>query len=280
MAASSPVVASAPPGSSAGSGHANFGRLVLAEWTKLRSVRSTYWSLIALAIVALLFSWLIPFLYQHNWSRTDAASKATFLQDPVSTILAGLGLGQLAVSVLGVLVTASEYSTGMIRSTLLASPHRVRMLAAKSVVFTLLILVIGEIVSFAAFFIGRQTLSSVLTISLSSGTNLRQVVGSGLYLATVGLFAMVIGVLIRHTAGAITGVVALLLLIGGLLSLIPGKVGEYLYTYEPTNAGAALVKSTESTKFLLTAWQGYGVFAAWTALLWILGAWLLVRRDA
>jgi ABC-type transport system involved in multi-copper enzyme maturation permease subunit len=279
--AASPLITGTSAENAAGSGHAHFGRLVLAEWTKLRSVRSTYWSLIALLVVSPFFAWLFPYLVVHGWSSADPADRLKVVQDPISVIMGvGLYFGQLAIAVLGVMVTTSEYSTGMIRSTLLASPRRTRMLAAKSVVFTLLALVIGEIVAFAAFFIGRQTFKSVLTVSLSDHTELRQVVGVGLYLGMLGLFSMVIGSLLRHTAGAITGVVALILVISQVIQLVPGKTGRYLYTYEPTNAGYALTASTLPDKFLITPWEGYGVFAAWTAGLWVLAAWLLARRDA
>ena len=264
----------------AGAGHANFGRLLLAEWTKLRSVRSTYWSLIALIIAFPLFCWLFPYLTVANWKQATSTQQANLLLDPIGSMMEpGQYIGQLAVAVLGVMVTASEYSTGMIRSTLLASPRRVRMLAAKSVVFALLILVIGEVVSFAGFFIGRQTFKSLITVNLDSG-DIRQVLGGGLYLAMLALFAMVLGALIRHVAGAITGIVALLLVLSGIISLIPGQIGKYLYTYEPTNAGFVIIAKHVPDNFLLTSWEGYGVFAAWTAALWILAAWLLVRRDA
>ena len=281
MTASSETVLTPPPtADGAGSGHANFGRLLLAEWTKLRSVRSTYWSLIALIIAFPFFCWLFPYLTVSNWSQATPTQQANLMLDPIGSMMApGQYIGQLAVAVLGVMVTASEYSTGMIRSTLLATPRRVRMLAAKSVVFTLLILVIGELVSFAGFFIGRQTFKSLVTVNLNSG-DIRQVLGGGLYLAMLALFAMVLGALIRHVAGAITGIVALLLVLSGLISLIPGQVGKYLYTYEPTNAGFAIISKHVPDNFLLTSWEGYGVFAAWTAALWILAAWLLVRRDA
>ena len=265
---------------SAGTGHAHFGRLLLAEWTKLRSVRSTYWSLIALVIAFLFFSWLFPYLTVANWKQATPTQQANLFEDPIGSIMSsGLFVGQLAVAVLGVMITASEYSTGMIRSTLLASPHRVRMLAAKSIVFTLLILVIGEVVAFVGFFIGRQTYKSLLTVNLSSG-NVRQVFGVGLYLAMLGLFALVIGALLRHVAGAITGIVALLLVISNLIQLIPGRVGKYLYTYEPTNAGFAIIGKRLPDNFLISSWEGYGVFALWTGALWALAAYLLVRRDA
>jgi len=279
MAASQSVL-TPPVADGAGTGHAHFGRLLLAEWTKLRSVRSTYWSLIALILVFPFFCWLFPYLTVANWKQASATQQTNLLLDPIGQIMApGQYIGQLSIAVLGVMVTASEYSTGMIRSTLLASPHRVRMLAAKSVVFTLLILVIGEVVAFAGFFIGRQTLKGLLTVNLNSG-NIRQVVGVGLYLGMLALFSMVLGSLIRHVAGAITGIVALLLVVSGLISLIPGKIGKDLYTYEPTNAGFAIIAKHVPDNFVLSPWEGYGVFAAWTALLWILAAWLLVRRDA
>jgi ABC-2 type transport system permease protein len=280
MAVTSENVLTPPAVDGAGTGHAHFGRLLLAEWTKLRSVRSTYWSFVALIVAFAFFCWLIPFVTVHSFSNATGTQQANFLSDPVATILGGgQFLGQLAVAVLGVMVTAGEYSTGMIRSTLLASPHRVRMLAAKSLVFTLVVLAIGEAVSFIGFFIGQATVRSLVSVDLS-GTNLREVFGSGLYLAMLGLFSLVLGSLIRHVAGAITGVVALLLVIGNVIALIPGTIGKYLYTYEPTNAGAAVFGRHLSSSFLITPWEGYGVFAAWTAALWTLAAWLLVRRDA
>jgi ABC-type transport system involved in multi-copper enzyme maturation permease subunit len=264
----------------AGTGHAHFGRLLLAEWTKIRSVRSTYWSLIALVVAFLFFSWLFPYLTVANWKQATPDQQARLFEDPIGSITSsGLFVGQLAVAVLGVMVTASEYSTGMIRSTLLASPHRVRMLTAKSIVFTLLILVIGEVIAFIGFFIGRQTFKSLVSVDLNSG-NVREVFGVGLYLAMLGLFALVIGALLRHVAGAITGIVALLLVISNLIQLIPGRVGKYLYTYEPTNAGFAIVGKRLPDNFLISSWEGYGVFALWTAALWALAAYLLVRRDA
>ena len=279
MAASTPVLPRTAQ-DTAGTGHAHFGRLLLAEWTKLRSVRSTYWSLIALIIAFPFFCWLIPYLQVANWSQVSPADRASLAQDPIGTIMSsGQFLGQLAIAVLGVMVTASEYTTGMIRSTLLASPHRVRMLAAKSIVFTLLVLVIGEVVSFAGYFIGQTTYKSVFTVTLDDG-GIRQVVGGGLYLGMLALFAMVLGSLIRHVAGAITGIVALLLVVSNVISLIPGKAGKYLYTYEPTNAGFAIIGKHLPDNFLISPWEGYGVFAAWTAALWLLAAYLLVRRDA
>lgn len=279
MAASS-TVAPQLGTDSTGTGHAHFGRLLVAEWTKLRSVRSTYWSLITLIVIFLLFCWLFPYLTVANWKQATPEQQANLLVDPIGSVFAPAQFfGQLAVAVLGVMVTASEYSTGMIRSTLLASPHRIKMLAAKSVVFVALVFVISEAIYFAGFYIGRLTLKNLLTINLNSG-NIREVIGGGLYLGMLALFALVIGSLVRHVAGAITGIVALLLVLSNVISLIPGKVGKYLYTYEPTNAGYAIIAKHLPDNFLLSPWEGYGVFALWTAVLWALAAFLLVRRDA
>lgn len=281
MAASTPVAPfPARQESSAGTGHAHFGRLLLAEWTKLRSVRSTYWSLVVLIIVFPVFSWLVPYFTVRNFNQASPSDQATLLSDPVSNMLGfGLGLGELAIAVLGVMVTASEYSTGMIRSTLLASPHRSRMLAAKSVVFAVLVFVIAEIAAFVGFFVGKLTFKSLLTVNLD-GPELRQVIGVGLYLAMLGVFSLVLGSLIRHVAGAISLNLGVLLVVSPLIQLIPGKIGDYLFTYEPTTAGEAIVTRHESAHFVITAWEGYAVFAAWTVVLWILAAWLLNRRDA
>jgi len=108
-----------------------FGYLMRAEWTKLRSVRSTRWSLLLLIVLTLGFTVLFTALFTAQWSKVNVAQQRQIVQDPVNTILgSGLQFGQLTVCVLGVLVMASEYSTGMIRSSLLAVPRRTPMLAA------------------------------------------------------------------------------------------------------------------------------------------------------
>jgi ABC-2 type transport system permease protein len=264
----------------AGTGHANFGRLLTAEWTKLRTVRSTVWSFTALIVAVIGFTALFGFLTVQSWDQMKHADQVQAQLNPVPSILGGgLFLGQLAVCVLGVLVATSEYSTGMIRSTLLASPHRLRMLAAKCVVFTLPVLVVGEALSFISYFLGKAMVSSKIHTSLSDPHVTRAVFGEGLYLAVLGLFALAIGQLIRHTAGSITTVIALVLVVVPLGGLLPGSVGKHVSAYLPTNAGQQIIEIYPQNQ-LLTAWQGFGVFGLWTAVLLGLAAWLLVRRDA
>jgi ABC-2 type transport system permease protein len=264
----------------AGTGHANFVRLLTAEWTKLRTVRSTVWSFAILVVSVIGFTALFTFLTVQQWSTMTAENRLQATTDPVPQILgSGLFLGQLAICVLGVLVATSEYSTGMIRSTLLASPHRLRTLAAKAVVFTIPVLAVGEVLSFASYSIGKSILASKVHTSLSDPHVTRAVVGEGLYLAMLGLFALAVGQLIRHTAGAITTVIALVLVLVPLTGLLPGSIGKHVSAYLPTNAGGQLMQIYPKDQ-ILTAWQGFGVFALWTAVLLAIAAWLLVRRDA
>jgi ABC-2 type transport system permease protein len=279
---------------------AGFGGLSLAEWTKIRSVRSTPWTLVIFAVVSLgltgLFTWLT--LNSLNTGKNGARDSG-ILTDPVSFILGtGLGLGQLAIAVLGVLVITSEYSSGAIRASLLAVPRRYPMMLAKGLVFAALVFILGEIVAFCSFFTGAVlvngqtytltgkvaghavTVHRTLSVSLSQPGVLRAVVGSGLYLTVLGLFALAIGGLIRHTAGAITAVIGMVLVIFPLAGLLPDSWGAHVHAYLPTVAGQLITADKPSADQLLSAWQGFGVFCAWTALLFAAAIFLLQRRDA
>jgi ABC-2 type transport system permease protein len=259
-----------------------FGHLLMTEWTKIRSVRSTLWTLIIFAVVSLGLTGLLTWLTMRALDSGQADRRsATIGGDPVNFILGtGLGLGQLAICVLGVLVITSEYGSGTIRASLLAMPRRIPMLIAKGVVFGALVFVVGEAVSFGSFFIGAAIVHSHFPVSLSQPGVTRAVIGSGLYLTVLGLFALAIGALIRHTAGAITTVIGLVLVIFNLTGLLPGSWGAHINAYMPTVAGLLITQDKQAAGQLLSPWQGLGVFCAWTALLLIAGAYLLKRRDA
>ncbi len=262
-------------------GHVGFEHLVLAEWTKIRSVRSTVWSLIILVIVSVGLTTLFTALTASSWSSAPADRKANILGDPVSFILgSGIGLGQLAICVLGVMVITSEYSTGAIRSSVLAVPRRIPMLAAKGVVFAAIVFVVGELTTFCSFFVGAAFLHSHVPVSLSDPGVARAVFGSGLYLTVLGLFAMSIGAMIRHTAGSITGVIAFVLVIAPLAQLIPGSAGKHIHDYLPSVAGELIGQAHQASGDVLSPWQGFGVFCLWTAVLLTAAGYLLRRRDA
>ncbi len=281
MTSAAPVApASRPlPPPSRGTG---FGRLLLSEWTKIRSVRSTVWTLIIFVVVTIGFTTLFTWLTVANWTGPRAETRnATIIADPVNFILgAGLGLGQLAIAVLGALLITTEYSTGVIRASLLAVPKRTPMLAAKAVIFAVLILVLGEIISFSAFFIGSSILHSHVPVSLSDPGVARAVTGSGLYLAVLGLFALAIGALIRHTAGGISTVIGVVFVLPILSGLLPGSWGAHINAYLPVQAGTLIGHAHQEASDLLSPWEGFGVFCLWTAVLLVAAGYLLNRRDA
>jgi len=179
-----------------------------------------------------------------------------------------------------VIVMTSEYTTGAIRSSLLAVPRRLPMLAAKAIVFAVLELVVAAITVFAVFFIVTTILHSHIVITLGQPGILRATIGGICYLAVLGLFAMAVGGLIRHTAGAIATVIGLVLVVPPLIGLIPGTIANHIHGYLPTVAGQLIGQTTQQPGDLLSPWQGFGVFCLWTVVLFAASAWLLVRRDA
>jgi ABC-2 type transport system permease protein len=256
-------------------------RLLRSEWTKLVTVRSTLWSLLLLVILTPGLSALFTWLNAHNWAKADPSQRANIIADPTSFILGtGFAFGQLTICVLGVLVMAGEYSTGSIRSSLLAVPKRTPMLAAKCAVFAAVVFVFGELVAFPSFLLGAKILHKHVVVSLGDAGVFRAVIGGGLYLAVLGLFALAIGALVRHTAGAITGVIAFVLVLAPLAQLLPGSLGKHVHAYLPSEAGHLIAQAHQAKGDLLSPWQGFGVFCLWTAVLLGLAAWLLNRRDA
>jgi hypothetical protein len=274
-----PPPAVLPPGQDA---RAPWTGLLRAEWTKIRSVRSTIWSLAVFVVVAIGFSTLLALVIANQWNKPGPHPEhATIASDPTGVIFgAGFGLGQLAIGVLGVIVITSEYSSGAIRSSLLAVPRRIPMLVAKCLVFAALTLVVSAVTVFAVFFIATTIYHPHVTITLSQPGVTRAVIGGILYLTLLGLFSMAIGGLIRHTAGAIATVVALILVVPPLIGLIPDSIGQHIRAYMPTQAGQLIGQTSQQSGDLLSPWQGFGVFCLWIAALLIAWGWLLKHRDA
>ena len=258
-----------------------FSHTLAMEWTKLRSVRSTAYSFAAFALVSVGLSTLITWVSVRGWNTMSAAQQLEYRQDPTGGILgAGFFLGQLAICVLGVLVITSEYSTGMIRASLLAVPSRGPMLAAKGLVFAAATFVLGELVSLGAFFLDAPILSSRVRVGIGDPGVLRALIGGGLYLAVLGVFAMAIGTMVRHSAGGIAGVVGFVLVLSPLAQLLPGSLGKHIHAYLPAEAGQLITQSSRGPDDLLSPVQGFAVFCLWTAALSLLAWYLLKRRDA
>jgi hypothetical protein len=253
-------------------------RVMRAEWTKLFSVRSTGWTLLALVAATIGLGVLASWGTNHGWPQMSAADRAKF--DPVSTSMSGLALGQLAIAVLGVMVISSEYSTGGIRVSLTTVPRRMRLLTAKALVFTGVAFVVGLATSFGAFYAGQPWFSERgIGASLGDPGVLRAVIGGGLYVAASGLFGLAMGALLRRTAGAVTAAVALLLVVPPLMNLLPGAWGDAVVRYFSSNAGQQISYTHQSGNYL-TPWVGFGVYCLWWIVPLAVGAWLMERRDA
>lgn len=282
MTATSSAVAAGGTTARASARRARFGGLLLAEWTKIRSVRSTVWTLILFVVLTIGLTAGLTALVVGSWSRPGSASgEARIIADPVGFILgAGFGLGQLTIGVLGALVITGEYSTGVIRASLLAVPRRIPMLAAKIVVFAAMIFVLAELVAFGSFFAGSALLHSKVAVALSDPGVTRAVVGAGLYLTVLGVFALGLGALIRHTAGAIATVIGAVLVLPLLTSFLPGSWGHHVNGYLPEQAGSLIYEAHTRAGQVLSPWQGFAVFCAWTAVLLGAACYLLMRRDA
>jgi ABC-type transport system involved in multi-copper enzyme maturation permease subunit len=262
-------------------GRAGFAGTLRSEFTKIRSVRSTYWTLLTLLAVSIGIGAAISAGTAANWSHASPADRATF--DPTQASVAGLFyLGQLVIVVLGAMTLTAEYSTGMIRTSLTAMPRRVTVYTAKAVVFACVALVVTFIAAFIAFFLGQSLLASTHdSATLSQPNVLRAVIGSALYVTLCGLFAFAVGAILRHTAGAITTVIGLLFVIPILAHLLPHTWYQDLARWLPDAAGQALsVTVGPQDPHLFSPWGQFSVFAVYTVVLLVVGAVLFRKRDA
>ena len=282
MTSVSPATLPASGPASAGTGRGpGFGKLLLTEWIKIRSVRSTLWTLILLFVVTVGFTALLCLAISASWRQSRPATHASVIADPVGTILGtGLLFGQLAVCVLGVMIISSEYGSGTIRVSLLAVPRRWPMLTAKMLVFAIIVFVVGELAAFGSFFAGSAILHSHVHVSLSDPGVTRAILGAGLYLTVLGWFSMAIGGLLRHTAGAITTAIGVVFVLPIIAAFLPASWGQHIHDYLPSSSGSMIAQAHQGVNQVLSPWQGFGVFCIWTALLLAAAFTLLQRRDA
>jgi hypothetical protein len=280
-AAPAPVVSQpggAPPAPPPAAGQrATLRRALLAEWTKLRTVRSTFVTMLVTVVVTVGLGALITSAFVGRWDRLRPRQRLEF--DPTSFSLNGVFLGQLAIAVLGVLVVTSEFSSGMIRTTFAAMPRRPFVVVAKAIVFAAGTLVVATLTSLAAFLLGQVVLSQKnLGVSLTDPSVLRAVLGGGLYLTLVGLFGLGFGAIVRHTAGAISAVVGMLLVLPIITHFLPGDLGTDVNKFLPSQAGSAIM-NVRATSESLAPWHGLGMFCLYTALVLVTGGVLLSKRD-
>jgi ABC-2 type transport system permease protein len=253
--------------------------LLKSEWTKLRTVRSTMWTLGVTVVVGIGISALATAETRAHWATMGPGQRASF--DPTSTSLTALLFCQLAIGVLGVLVMSAEYGTGTIRATFSAAPRRPLVLAAKVIVFGVVTLVVAEIVAFASFLLGQALLTAPAThASLSTPGALRAVVGTGLYLGVIGLFALGLATIIRHTAGAISAFVGILLVLPIIIEALPNSLQFDMRRFLPLQIGGVMMSVTNGPGHSFAPWTGFLVLCVYAAAVLVIGGVLLVRRDA
>ncbi|WP_405591656.1 ABC transporter permease [Streptomyces sp. NBC_01190] len=252
-------------------------RVLRAEWAKFWALRST-WITLGLALLFLIGLGVLSAVHYSSdpGTRHLGPSRPT---DAVGVALGGQGLAQLAIGVLGVLLTAGEYSTGMIRSTLTAVPRRLPMLWSKTVVYAVVVLVLATAAVFLSFLGGRHPLAGTrIATDLSAPGVLRCLFGAGGYFALVGVVGVALGALIRSIAGGIATLVVGLMLLPVLIEVLPSNVCDDMSPYLPGNAGSAIF-ALQHGPGLLSPVEGLAVFAGWAALALVGAAWRLVRTD-
>ncbi|MDP9221263.1 MAG: ABC transporter permease [Actinomycetota bacterium] len=253
-----------------------FPNLLHSEWTKLRSVRSTYWTAGFAVIASVALGIVICARTAGNINRGVQSAQGL---DATLLSLNGLYIAQVAIGALGVLTITSEYSTGMIKATLTAVPQRRAMLAAKGLVFAAATLIAGEIMSLTAFGIGQAILADAHAgASLSQPGVLRATIGGGLYLTAVGLLGFGIGTLIRHTAGGLSAFFGVLFALTAVTDLLPTNWRNDIINYLPANAGSQILTVTHPSR-ALPPWAGLGVLSLYALAAITAAAILITHRD-
>jgi hypothetical protein len=253
-------------------------RVLLSEWTKIRSLRSTIFSLLAAIVFIVGLAILVPMVTVSHWPPRDPREALGF--DPTTRTLSGIFLAQLAIGVLGVLLITGEYATGMIRATFAAVPARLPVLWAKAAVFAAVTLVLMVPTVLGAFLIGQSILASKhLQTNLSSPGVLRAVIGAALFLTVVGLLGIGLGALLRNTAGGISTLFGLLFVLPIIVRFLPSSWSDPINKYLPSNAGEAITH-VHPDPTLLAPWTGFGLFFGYAAVILIAAAISLRMRDA
>ncbi|MGW7066639.1 ABC transporter permease [Streptomyces sp. NPDC054855] len=252
-------------------------QVLKSEWTKIRSVSSTVWTLGLALVVTVGLGLLISILAKNDYDSLNAQDRRVF--DPTFTSFAGMSLGQLAMIVFGVLVVSNEYSTGMIRTSLSAVPQRATFMASKVAVATLLCLVVGLVTSFIAFFAGQAMLGEHKALIGDPGV-LRAVIGGGLYMTLIAMFSMGVATMLRSPMLSLGILMPFFFLISSILGNVSAtkKIGRFL----PDQAGSKImqVKTPLDDDTPYGPWGGLAIMGVWVVVALLGGYALLKKRDA
>ncbi|MER8101683.1 ABC transporter permease subunit [Kitasatospora sp. NPDC094016] len=253
----------------------SFPAILRSEWTKIRSVRSTIWTLALTFVVTVGIGALLSLLTNNNFGEFRRGDQVVF--DATGTAFSGIMLGELAIIVFGVLAIGNEYSTGMIRVTLAAVPQRGTLLTGKAVVLGAMALAVSVVTAFVTFFTGQALLGSHST-SLDQPHVLRAVFGAALYLTMLCLFSAGVTTMLHSQTLALGVLVPFFFLLSPILSAVP-KV-RTLAHYFPDYAGSRMLLVYEQHGQPYGPWEGFVICLAWTLAALLGGALVLKNRDA
>jgi ABC-2 type transport system permease protein len=246
--------------------------VLASEWTKLLSVRSTFWTMLVAVVTPIGVSALVAV-------TLATAPRHGAAVDPLLPGLISLEYAVLAVGVLGVLTFSSEFSTGLVRTTFAAVPRRRAVLAAKAAVLGAITLVAGEVVAFTSFAVVQAVLSGKhLGVSLSRPGVPGAVLAEGLLLCVVALMGLGLGAIVRHTAGGIAAVVGLIFL-PAVLALLSPPWGSRVSRFTVLVAARQVTALHPATNLFAPAWSLL-VLLAWPAAVLLAAAAVITRRDA
>jgi ABC-2 type transport system permease protein len=259
-------------------GRVAFHRVLLSEWTKLRSVRSTKWSLAVGFLLTIAFPLVFALVTSSHWGSMSPQDRAD--RHPLDIALAGVNVAQLAIAVLGVLLVSAEYSTGSIRSTFTAVPTRLPVLWAKLLDYSVVSLALVIPAVLVSFFASQAILArhDILQISFTQAGVARAVLGGALYVMLVGIFALAIGAIVRNTAGGIAAFAGIFFVLPPLMFVLPTSWNNAISQYLPSEAGRQLF-ALQHASHTLRPLTGGLVFAGYCAAAIVIAAVLLVRRD-
>ncbi len=288
--------------SPAAHGRAGVRLSTVSEWTKLRSVRSTWISLVVIVVAGVGLSALVSNIEAGRWASLGFADRAQF--DPVRFSQTGEFISQFVVGVLGALIVTSEYATGAIRTTLATVPRRTSVLAAKGIVVAVTVFAVTEVTAFASFFVGQAVLSAhgarvlpagstiltqvnssqIPTVNITDPGAARAVFLCGIYLTLLALIAFGFGFILRHTAAAISVFVGVLLVLPLIIDVLPSSIADSIEKFLPSNLGLAMIEvTTRKTDFagvLMTPSAATVTLVLYTVVVVGAGTWVLATRDA
>ncbi|HZU39824.1 MAG TPA: ABC transporter permease [Solirubrobacteraceae bacterium] len=262
-----------------GAGRVTQWNVVRSEWTKLWTLRSTRWSLLVAFVAMAGLGPLVAAVQMGHWANMDPHERLTY--DAINTGVGGYHLAQLAIGVLGVLVITGEYSTGMIRSSLMAVPRRLPVLWAKLAVFGFVTFVLMLIAALISFFAVQSIVSQHhVQHSLGDPGALRAVIGVALFLTVLSVLCGGLGAMLRNTAGGIAAFVGLLFVLPGISAILPSSVNDAVSRYLPLNAGVTVASHSFDSAHHLSTWGGFALFCGYAAAAAVGAALVLRRRDA